>query len=218
MFPAFKPSDPGFRLKVHKNMDSAGMATAAMPQDIGSTVEADSDVSAAAAGDRTAFERLYRRHAARVYSLCLRMTANQSRAEELTQDVFVRLWEKLPLFRGDSAFTTWMHAVAVNVVLSARKAETLDFGRRVGHGTEDDDETEIWDAAAGPDRVTFSGERIDLERAIAMLPAGARRVFVLHDVEGYKHEELAGMLGITAGGSKAQLHRARLLLRKALMS
>lgn len=193
------------------------MATAAIPGNIGSTVEQD-DVSAAAAGDRKAFERLYRLHAARVYSLCLRMTGNVTRAEELTQDVFVRVWEKLPLFRGESAFTTWMHSLAVNVVLSARKTEALAFGRRADPGGEGDEGMETWDTTAGPDRVTFSGERIDLERAIARLPAGARRVFVLHDVEGYKHEELAGMLGITAGGSKAQLHRARLLLRKALMA
>ena len=179
---------------------------------------ADPDVALAAAGDRHAFERLYRQHVTRVFSLCARMVSDRTHAEELTQDVFVRVWDKLPLFRGESAFTTWMHSVAVNVVLSARKTEALDFGRRAEQGGEDSDETEAWDAAAGPDRVTFSGERIDLERAIAMLPAGARRVFVLHDVEGYKHEELAGMLGITTGGSKAQLHRARLLLRKALMS
>ncbi|MGI8618946.1 MAG: RNA polymerase sigma factor [Gemmatimonadaceae bacterium] len=198
-------------------MESAAMATAARPQDIGPTVEA-ADIAAASAGDRVAFERLYRRHAARVYSLCLRMTGNVTRAEELTQDVFVRLWEKLPLFRAESAFTTWMHSVAVNVVLSARKTEALDFGRRAEQGNDGEDAMETWDAAAGPDKVSFSGERIDLERAIARLPAGARRVFVLHDVEGYKHEELAGMLGTTTGGSKAQLHRARLLLRKALMS
>ena len=217
MLHAFKPSDQSSRLTVHKDMESAAMATAAMPEDIGMTVEA-ADISAAAAGDRVAFERVYRRNAARVYSLCLRMTGNATRAEELTQDVFVRVWEKLPLFRGESAFTTWMHSLAVNVVLSARKTEALDFGRRAEQGDGGDDETETWDAAVGPDKVTFSGERIDLERAIKKLPAGARRVFVLHDVEGYKHEELAGMLGITTGGSKAQLHRARLLLRKALMS
>lgn len=193
------------------------MATAAVPENIGSIVEAD-DVSAAASGDRSAFERLYRLHTARVYSLCLRMTGSVTTAEELTQDVFVRVWEKLPLFRGESAFTTWMHSLAVNVVLSARKTEALHFGRRAEQGGNVDDETEAWDSAAGPDKVMFSGERIDIERAIAQLPTGARRVFLLHDVEGYKHEELAGMLGITAGGSKAQLHRARLLLRKALMS
>lgn len=193
------------------------MATAAMPEILVSTGE-EGDVAAAAAGDRKAFERLYRLHAARVYTLCLRMTGNATRAEELTQDVFVRVWEKLPQFRGESAFTTWMHSLAVNVVLSARKTEALDFGRRAARAGEGDEETEMWDAAAGPDRVAFSGERIDLERAIARLPAGARRVFVLHDVEGYKHDELAGMLGITAGGSKAQLHRARTLLKKALMS
>src|SRR5688572_15306771 len=152
MLRGFKPSDRSPRLTVHKDMESVGMATAAMPQKIDSPVEVN-DVSAAAAGDRSAFERLYRLHAARVYSLCLRMTGNVTRAEELTQDVFVRVWEKLPLFRGESAFTTWVHSLAVNVVLSARKTEALDFGRRAEQGG-DDDETETWDAAAGPDKVT----------------------------------------------------------------
>lgn len=168
------------------------------------------DVSHAVAGDRKAFERLYRAHVNRVFALCVRMTGDRAHAEELTQDVFVRAWQKLSLFRGESAFTTWLHRLTVNVVLNARKAEGRQR-RRFGAGT--DDEGEDYQMAAPRAQ---PGIAIDLEAAIALLPPGARRVFVLHDVEGYKHEEIAGMLDITSGGSKAQLHRARMLLREAL--
>jgi RNA polymerase sigma-70 factor (ECF subfamily) len=181
--------------------------------------EGDSDVALAAAGDRQAFERLYRQHVNRVYSLCARMVADRQRAEELTQDVFVRAWEKLHLFRGESSFGTWLHRLTVNVVLNARKSE----GRRQSRFEESDDEN-----GGGVDSVSSSstsgvvgmplppGDLLDLEEAIGKLPPGARRVFVLHDVEGYKHEEIAEMLGVTTGATKAQLHRARLLLREAL--
>jgi RNA polymerase sigma-70 factor, ECF subfamily len=169
-----------------------------------------SDVALAAAGDRRAFERLYRGNVTRVFSLCVRMSGDRTLAEELTQDVFVRAWQKLEQFRGDSAFGTWLHRLAVNVVLNARKAEGRQR-RRFGAG-DSDDENEF--PAATP--AASPGDAVDLEAAIALLPPGARRIFVLHDVEGYKHEEIAEMLGITAGGSKAQLHRARLLLREAL--
>ena len=167
------------------------------------------DVARAASGDRRAFESLYRTHVNRVFALCVRMCGSRTRAEELTQDVFVRAWEKLPLFRGESAFSTWLHRLAVNVVLNARKVERRD-GSRVEDSEEDDG------IAVLPARGGYHAERMDLEAAIATLPPGARRVFVLHDVEGYKHEEIAEMLGVTSGGSKAQLHRARLLLREAL--
>jgi RNA polymerase sigma-70 factor (ECF subfamily) len=172
------------------------------------------DVALAASGDRQAFERLYRANVNRVFALCVRMIGDRAAAEELTQDVFVRAWQKLALFRGDSAFTTWLHRLAVNVVLNARKSEGRQR-RRFGAGEAE--------AAAGGEnepsiaaRAETPGEAIDLEAAIALLPPGARRVFVLHDVQGFKHEEIAEMLDITAGGSKAQLHRARLLLREAL--
>ncbi|MHB1224216.1 MAG: RNA polymerase sigma factor [Gemmatimonadaceae bacterium] len=165
------------------------------------------DVSLAAGGDRLAFERLYRRHAERVFALCARMVADRGEAEELTQDVFVRAWEKLTLYRGESAFSTWLHRLAVNVVLNHRKSATRRRGREI-------DDQEQLDARA--DRAVHPGIRMDLEQAIATLPPGARRVFVLHDVEGYKHEEIADLLGVTSGGSKAQLHRARRLLREAL--
>jgi len=167
------------------------------------------DVALAAAGDRRAFERVYREHVGRVYSLCVRMTGERGVAEELTQDVFVRAWEKLALFRGESAFGTWLHRMTVNVVLNARKSEGRSRSR-----FEDDEEGDGIDTL--PSRPHAPGDRMDLEAAIAKLPPGARRVFTLHDVEGYKHEEIAEMLGVTSGATKAQLHRARLLLREAL--
>jgi RNA polymerase sigma-70 factor (ECF subfamily) len=173
------------------------------------TAGIDPDVALAAAGDRHAFERLYRQHASRVFSLCARMVNDRTRAEELTQDVFVRAWEKLHLFRGEAAFGTWLHRMTVNVVLNARKTEGRQRAR-----LEDDEDGDAIDAL--PARPHAPGDRMDLENAIAKLPKGARRVFLLHDVEGFKHEEIAGMLGVTTGATKAQLHRARLLLREAL--
>jgi RNA polymerase sigma factor (sigma-70 family) len=164
------------------------------------------DVAAAAGGDRRAFERLYRAHADRVYSLCLRMLGDRVLAEEVTQDVFVRVWEKLPGFRGDAAFSTWLHRVAVNVVLTRRKVTGIRDGRAA-------DEDALDSAPSRPESV---GDRLDLEGAIAGLPRGARTVFVLHDVQGFTHEEIGEQLGISPGGSKAQLHRARMLLRAAL--
>ena len=172
-----------------------------------------SDVARAAAGDRGAFERVYRLHVNRVYSLCARMVSDRARAEELTQDVFVRAWEKLHLFRGESSFATWLHRLTVNVVLNARKGE----GRERSRYEETDEESGGMDAHPGVVGMPLApGDLLDLEEAITKLPPGARRVFILHDVEGYKHEEIAEMLGVTSGATKAQLHRARLLLREAL--
>ena len=169
------------------------------------------DAALAAQGDRRAFERLYRGHVDRIFSVCVRMVGDRSRAEELTQDVFVRAWEKLGSFRGDAAFSTWLHRLAVNVVLNEREAE----GRR---RKREDDGAEDMDAFAFHEvrPLPVPGLALDLERAIATLPPGAKKVFVLHDVEGYTHEEIGEMLGVTAGGCKAQLHRARMLLRRVL--
>ena len=166
-----------------------------------------SDVTLAAGGDRQAFERLYREHATHVFSVCARMVSDRALAEELTQDVFVRAWDKLGQFRGESAFGTWLHRMAVNVVLNHRRSD----GIRKSRFEEPADDAE-W---ASPHPVG-PGDRMDLEATIVSLPAGARRVFVLHDIEGYTHEEIGTMLGITPGGSKAQLHRARMLLRERL--
>jgi RNA polymerase sigma-70 factor (ECF subfamily) len=168
------------------------------------------DATLAAGGDRRAFERLYRANVGRVFSLCTRMTGSRDRGEELTQDVFVRAWEKLPQFRGDSLFSTWLHRLAVNVILNARKSDGRHRDRQSEDNTDDG-----MDVFAAP-RQASPGDRMDLEKAIASLPPGARRVFVLHDVQGFKHEEIAEQLGVTAGGSKAQLHRARMLLRERL--
>jgi RNA polymerase sigma-70 factor (ECF subfamily) len=172
------------------------------------------DVRLAARGDRRAFERLYRENVNRVFSVCARMVGDRTRAEELTQDVFVRAWQKLDQFRGESAFSTWLHRLAVNVVLNDRKSASRESGR-MDHGIEDVDVLPQR-RTRGPDGDTSPGLSIDLEHAIAGLPPGARKVFVLHDVHGYTHEEIAGMLGVTSGGCKAQLHRARMLLREAL--
>lgn len=166
------------------------------------------DVRRAAAGDAPAFERLYRTHAARIHSLCRRM-AGPEEADDLTQEVFVRAWRKLDSFRGEAAFGTWLFRLGVNVVL-ARRATMGSY--RARFTTEADGApVEERGRAAVP-----IGSRLDLERAIGKLPEGARRVFVLHDVEGYKHEEIAEMLSITAGTSKSQLHRARMTLREHL--
>ena len=165
-------------------------------------------VRRAQAGDVAAFERLYRENQNRVFAVCLRLSGDGNRAEELTQDVFVRAWEKLATFKGESAFSTWLHRLAVNVVLGDKRSEKV----RVGKVMVTDD-LEAFDA---PTRRSDPGDGIDLERAIATLPPGARAVFVLHDVEGYKHEEIAQMQGTAVGTCKAQLHRARRLLREAL--
>ena len=159
-------------------------------------------------GDETAFRDLYREHAGRIYAVCLRLTGDAAAAEERTQDAFVRAWERLGTFRGESAFGTWLHRLAVNVVLMEQRGRRRRE-RRVAPASDDP----VFERAA----VAPAGaERLDLERAIALLPAGARAVFVLFDVEGYSHEEIAGMCGIAVGTSKAQLFRARRLLRGML--
>jgi RNA polymerase sigma-70 factor (ECF subfamily) len=165
-------------------------------------------VRLAQSGDQGAFEQIYRENAGRVYALCLRLTGDPVQAQDLTQDVFVRAWEKLPSFRGESAFSSWLHRLAVNVVLSGRRA---DF-RRENRVALAEDLDAVGAAALGPP----PGVALDLERAIAALPPGARAVFVLHDIEGYEHQEIAGMTGIAAGTSKAHLFRARRLLREAM--
>jgi RNA polymerase sigma-70 factor (ECF subfamily) len=165
-------------------------------------------VGRAQQGDHDAFEQLYRLHAGRVYALCLRMAGDAVEARRLTQDVFVRAWERLSSFRGESAFSSWLHRLAVNVVLADRRAA----GRRLRRVVTSSD-APAHDGATGGD---WTPERLDLEEAIAALPPGARAVFVLYDIEGYGHEEIAAMTGIAVGTSKAQLHRARRLLREAL--
>jgi RNA polymerase sigma-70 factor (ECF subfamily) len=159
-------------------------------------------------GDAKAFERLYRDTAGRVYALVLRMTGHPQLAEELTQESYLRAWKKIGGFRGESSFGTWLHRVAVNVVLGhfrARERNTESVG-------VDADAAEL-ELSGKPED---TGTRLDLERAISGLPERARIVFVLHDVEGYRHRDIARLTGMAVGTSKAHLSRARLLLRKAL--
>jgi RNA polymerase sigma-70 factor, ECF subfamily len=170
-------------------------------------------VARAKGGNVEAFEALYRRHGGRVHALCLRLTADAHRAAELTQDVFVRAWDGLPAFRGDSAFGSWLHRIAVNASLMSRRSDQ----RRTSRISLAEDlattTTSAPDAIVAPRDVESA---IDLERALRSLPAGARAAFVLHEIEGYTHEEIAGLTGIAAGTVRAQLHRARRLLMEAL--
>jgi RNA polymerase sigma-70 factor (ECF subfamily) len=159
-------------------------------------------------GDLDAFEHLYRENLNRVYALALRMTADATQAEDLTQEIFVRAWQKLSTFRGDSSFSTWLHRLAVNLVIQDRRSHVRRLARITPLADMEGFDRGVPDVPTGP--------RIDLERAIATLPPGARTVFLLHDVEGYKHEEIARRTGSAVGTVKAQLFRARRLLRKVL--
>lgn len=189
-------------------MDDSSIGVVTLGRETGATTaDADAvDATLAASGDAQAFERLYRGHVARIHSLARRMLSADE-ADEITQDIFVRTWEKLGSFRGESAFGTWLHRLAINVILGKR--QTLGIAR--GRFTETDEPLERMSARKG--QTEF---HVDFEAAMEHLPPGARQVFVLHDVEGYKHHEVAEMLGVTAGTSKAQLHRARMALRQHL--
>ncbi len=176
--------------------------------DPGTEATGDDLVARAIRGDASAFETLYRQNVGRVYALCMRMTGNPAQAEDLTQEAFVRAWEKLHTFRGRAAFSTWLHRVAANVVLSRRRSDA----RRTSRVVEQEDVTYHPD----PGDRTNRGPALDLESAIAALPEGARTIFVLYDIEGYQHAEIADLTGLATGTSKAQLHRARKLLREAL--
>jgi RNA polymerase sigma-70 factor (ECF subfamily) len=166
----------------------------------------ESDVALAAQGDTSAFERLYTTHVARIHSLARRLLGHHE-ADEATQDIFVRTWQKLGTFRGDSAFGTWLHRLAVNVVIERRRSFAVQRQRMT-------DDPLALDRA--PARPVDAGLAMDFEQAMARLPEGAREIFVLHDVEGYKHREIAVMLDVATGTSKRQLHRARMLMRKHL--
>ena len=169
-------------------------------------------VRQAAAGDQAAFEKLYEQHHRRVYSLCLRMLGNQSQAEDLTQEVFLQVYKKLGSFRGDSAFTTWLHRLTVNQVLMHFRKR----GVKLEHTSEEGDFTNVIETPLQSTRRISMVERLALEKAVAQLPPGYRTVFVLHDVEGYEHEEIAGLLDVSIGTSKSQLHKARMRLREFL--
>ena len=168
-------------------------------------------------GDAEAFQALYDRHKRRVYSLCLRMTANTAEAEDLAQEAFLQLYRKIATFRGESAFSTWLHRLSVNVVLMHLRKKSLPVvsleETTQGSGEEDTPKKDF-----GADDVALAGsiDRLQLQRAVDSLPPGYRTIFVLHDVEGYEHNEIAGIVGCSIGNSKSQLHKARMKLRDLL--
>ena len=182
----------------------------------GELPEADA-IRLAQQGDAAAFERLYQLHSRRVYALCLRMVGNTAEAEDLSQEAFLQLFRKIHTFRGESAFSTWLHRLAVNVVLMKLRKKTIaeDSLEEI---TEPDEET------GGPRRdiggpdvlLTGSIDRVNLQRAVEQLPPGYKSVFVLHDVQGYEHNEIAEIMGCSIGNSKSQLHKARMRLRDLL--
>jgi RNA polymerase sigma-70 factor (ECF subfamily) len=178
---------------------------------------ADAEMLARAqAGDHHAFAHLYTLHKRRIYSLCLRMVGNVAEAEDLTQEAFLQLHRKIATFRGDSAFSTWLHRLAINVVLMQLRKKGLSL-ISLDEAMEPNPEEGPTRSFGAPD-LTLAGaiDRLALERAIADLPAGYRLIFILHDVEGFEHNEIASMLDCSIGNSKSQLHKARLKLRDAL--
>ena len=177
------------------------------------SVKSDAGVNAALSGEQmSGFEELYRKHYRRVYSICLRMTGNVAEAEDLTQEVFIQLHRKIGSFRGEAAFTTWLHRLTVNQVLMHFRKRSVKSELTTNDGEMPD--------SVDPDTINPEAmpivDRIGLETAIAQLPRGYRTVFVLHDVEGYEHEEIAHTLGVSIGTSKSQLHKARMRLRELL--
>jgi RNA polymerase sigma-70 factor (ECF subfamily) len=167
-------------------------------------------------GDAEAFQALYDRHKRRVYSLCLRMTANTAEAEDLAQEAFLQLFRKIGTFRGESAFSTWLHRLSVNVVLMHLRKKSLPVVslEETTQNTEEDSPKKDF----GAEDLSLAGsiDRLQLQKAVESLPPGYRTIFVLHDVEGYEHNEIAGIVGCSIGNSKSQLHKARLKLRDIL--
>ena len=188
------------------NDQGRGVTSLNQNRDVVPTENDTVDAMLAAAGDALAFERLYRKHLARVYSLARRMIGPDE-ADDATQAVFIRAWEKLGTFRGESAFGTWLHRLAVNVIVERFRTLGTARERFLADGEA---ALERMPGAAGPSK---HDARMDLDAALKRLPPGARQVFVLHDVEGYRHEEIGQMLGVSIGTSKSQLHRARMTLR-----
>ena len=166
-------------------------------------------------GDAAAFEVLYNLHKRRVYSLCLRMTTNTAEAEDLTQEAFLQLFRKIGTFRGESAFSTWLHRMAVNVVLMQLRKKGLQLVP-LDDENEGEEETPKKDYGAQDNVLAGSIDRLQLKNAIDRLPPGYRSIFVLHDVEGFEHNEIADMVGCSIGNSKSQLHKARMKLRELL--
>src|SRR5271168_1341976 len=204
-----RPSDP--------NMSASPSPRAlAAVQPPKALMEAEA-IRLAQAGDAAAFEHLYQLHGRRVYALCLRMVNNPSDAEDLMQEAFLQLFRKIGTFRGESAFSTWLHRMTVNVVLMRLRKKSLPVSS-LEETTEPDEETGGPRKDIGAPDLGLSGavDRVNLQRSIEKLPPGYRTVFVLHDVQGFEHNEIAGIMGCSVGNSKSQLHKARTRLRELL--
>lgn len=202
---------PVFHSEQGKESDVVNFTSNVAIGDITKTADLEL-ATVAARGDMGAFEEIYKRHHRRVYSICLRMLQNASEAEDLTQDVFIQLYRKIGSFRGDSAFTTWLHRMTVNQVLMHFRKRTVKYEKVTDEGETPD---QVVTGTLNPQRMQIV-DKIALENAIAQLPDGYKNVFVLHDVEGFEHEEVARILGCSVGTSKSQLHKARLKLQKLL--
>jgi len=186
------------------------------PIETGELPEAEA-IRRAQRGDAEAFERIYRMHNRRVYALCLRMVGNTAEAEDLTQEAFLQLFRKIATFRGESAFSTWLHRLSVNVVLMRLRKKTLAETSLDETAEPDEEGGGPRKDIGGPDlRLSGSVDRVNLERAVEQLPPGYRSIFVLHDVQGYEHNEIAAIMHCSIGNSKSQLHKARMRLRQLL--
>lgn len=197
-------------------LDEPRTAIARMPSPLPDRDAERALVARATGGDVGAFEILYRANAPRVYALALRLTGNRGDAGELTQDVFVHAWRRLTTFRGEAAFATWLHRIAVNTLFMRVRGDQRRDARIHSVGADDSEDTSPVATVEGSAPPVDVEQAVDLERAIAALPAGARRIFVLHDVMGYRHPEIAQLTGLAEGTLRAQLHRARKLLMEAL--
>lgn len=202
---------PVFHSEQGVEADVVRFAGSDLPADLSKVKDLEL-TKAAGEGNMAAFEEIYNRHHRRVYSICLRMLQSPSEAEDLTQDVFIQLYRKIGSFRGDSAFTTWLHRMTVNQVLMHFRKRTVKFEKTTEEGETPD---QMVPGTTNPDKMRIV-DKIALDNAIEQLPAGYKNVFVLHDVEGYEHEEVARILGCSVGTSKSQLHKARLKLQKLL--
>src|SRR5437899_4031793 len=209
-----KPYNKKLLSRIRLSADRKGDLTdARKPQ--GDRLSEAEAIERAKQGDAEAFEILYNLHKRRVYSLCLRMTANTAEAEDLTQEAFLQLFRKIGTFRGESAFSTWLHRMAVNVVLMRLRKKGLALVP-LEETIETEEESPKKEPGAQDATLEGSVDRLQLQRAIENLPPGYRMVFVLHDVEGYEHNEIAGIVGCSIGNSKSQLHKARMKLRELL--
>ena len=185
------------------------------PYDVSKSSEAEA-IEQAKSGSADAFELLYNIHKRRVYSLCLRMTGNTAEAEDLTQEVFLQVFRKIGTFRGEAAFSTWIHRLTVNLVLMRLRKKKLVTASLESSFGGDTESAASYDPGEVDPVLVGSVDRLNLERAMQALPAGYRLIFQLHDVEGYEHQEISNMVGCSVGNSKSQLHKARMRLRELL--